>query len=212
MNTFYDIHTHAFDLSHPNLSVFLQREDIIDSIVDSVWTLSLRWLLPFASLMPINSLKKLIHKKAATFQNQLANTLAFFDILIEYQFLVMDYFLRNSSQAAEHTDYKQARAEQRIYSPSFPLFQWPHSSPYQINSNQPPDYKPTPAPDNPYPKIVLCPIVIDFGHKKHCGKRILQPDAQNACSRSGKRFALRHTHLLPFRRRNRKQPDAPQSD
>jgi len=32
MKTFYDIHTHAFDLSHPNLSVFLQREDIIESV------------------------------------------------------------------------------------------------------------------------------------------------------------------------------------
>ena len=30
MKTFYDIHMHAFDLSHPNLSVFLQREDLID--------------------------------------------------------------------------------------------------------------------------------------------------------------------------------------
>ena len=99
MKTFYDLHTHAFDLSHPNLSVFLQREDIIDSVVDSVWTLSLRWLLPFASLMPKNSLKKLIHKKAATFQNQLTNTLAFFEIPMEYQFLVMDYFLRNPTPA-----------------------------------------------------------------------------------------------------------------
>ena len=119
VNTFYDIHTHAFDLSHPSLSVFLQREDIIDSVVDSVWTLSLRWLLPFASLMPKSSLKKLIHKKAATFQNQLTNTLAFFEIPMEYQFLVMDYFLKNGATAG----------------------------------------------DEAYTKIVLCPLVIDFGHK-----------------------------------------------
>ena len=29
MRKFYDIHMHAFDLSHPNLSVFLQRSDLI---------------------------------------------------------------------------------------------------------------------------------------------------------------------------------------
>ena len=56
VKTFYDIHTHAFDLSHPGLSVFLQREELIDSVVDNVWTLSLRWLLPFASLMPKSNL------------------------------------------------------------------------------------------------------------------------------------------------------------
>jgi len=78
MKTFYDIHTHTFDLSHPNLSVFLQREDLIDSVVDSVWTHSLRWLLPVASLMSKNQVKKFVHKKIAGFRNQLNNTLAFF--------------------------------------------------------------------------------------------------------------------------------------
>jgi len=41
MKTFYDIHMHAFDLKYLNLSVFLQREDLIDGLVDSIDILSL---------------------------------------------------------------------------------------------------------------------------------------------------------------------------
>ena len=94
MKTFYDIHTHAFDLSHPNLSVFLQREDIIDSVVDNVWTCSLKMALPFAPVLTKSFIKKFIHNKIGGLRKQINNTLSFFEIPMEYQFLIMEYFLR----------------------------------------------------------------------------------------------------------------------
>ena len=126
MKTFYDIHTHAFDLSHPNLSVFLQREDIIESVVDNVWTCSLKMLLPFAPVLTKSYITKQIQNKIGGLQKQLNNTLSYLEIPVEYQFLVMDYFLRNGSPAIK--------------------------------------------PGNEaYAKIVLCPLVIDFGRKNIAG-------------------------------------------
>ena len=136
MKTFYDIHTHAFDLSHPNLSVFLQREDLIDSVVDNVWTLSSRWLLPFASLIPKSSIKKFVYNKVSGFRNQLNNTLAFFEIPVEYQFPVIDYFLKNGAPAGpDGADLQSAPDVESpdVESPDGADLQ---SASYPINSNQ----------------------------------------------------------------------------
>ena len=126
MKTFYDIHMHAFDLSHPNLSVFFQRDDLIDDLIDKVLTLSTRLTLPFINFFPNSCIKKEINKKIAGFQQQLNNTLAFFEIPMEYQFLVLDYFLRKNVSA--------------------------NNQPLQIG-------------EDVYDKMVLCPLVIDFGRK-----------------------------------------------
>ena len=104
MKTFYDIHTHVFDLSHPNLSVFLQREDLIDSVVDKVWTCGLKLALPFAGLLTKSFIKKFVHNKIGGFRKQINNTLAFFEIPVEYQFLVMEHCLRNGSPAVKPGD------------------------------------------------------------------------------------------------------------
>lgn len=89
MKKFYDIHMHAFDLSHPNLSAFVLRKGLIDSLL----TCKTRWLLPIVAILPRLTLDKA--KKYLKEHPFIKNTLAFYEIPIEYQFLLVDYFLKN---------------------------------------------------------------------------------------------------------------------
>jgi len=133
MNTFYDIHAHAFNLSHPHLSEFLIREDLIDSLVDENFTLGLRLKLLGASFVSKKFLKKTINNALTSgnpsLKEQVSNTLFFYEIPLEYQFLVLDHFLQSGSPKA-------------------------------LNEN-----KQIVIDDKAYEKIVLCPLVIDFGYK-----------------------------------------------
>jgi hypothetical protein len=98
MNTFYDIHAHAFNLSHPNLSAFLIREDLIDSLIDENFTFGMRLKLFGASFVTKNFVKKTINNAltsgSPSLKEQLNNTLAFYEIPLEYQFLVLEHFLK----------------------------------------------------------------------------------------------------------------------
>lgn len=135
MKKFYDIHMHAFDLSHPNLLAFIQRDGLLDSesITDSIlkhvkWYMglgfSLRWLFPRRIRRIIENLiqKKLIED----FMPRLENTLSIFENPIEYQFLILDYFLKHK-EAIVDTNNK-----------------------LKIG-------------DVIYDKMVICPLLMDFG-------------------------------------------------
>ena len=129
MSTFYDIHAHAFNLSHPHLSSFLIREDLIDNLIDEAFGGKTRGNLFLASIAPKNTIKKVIGKKLASFKEQVNNTLAFYEVPLEYQLLVLDHFLKSGSPAV-FNEKKQIEIGDKAYN-----------------------------------KIVLCPLVIDFGYK-----------------------------------------------
>lgn len=95
MKKFYDIHMHALDLSHPNLSAFLFKADLFSSMIN--WKLRLKTLLvPILSILPdriiANQVKKIFDENPF-----IKNTLSFYETPIEYQFLLVDYFLKNPS-------------------------------------------------------------------------------------------------------------------
>jgi len=127
MKKFYDVHTHFFNLSHPNLSVFLTKEDMINSIIDSTLTFSTRMKLFASSFITKNYIKKQIHETLNSgIKERLNNTLGFFEIPMEYQFLVLEHFLKNDLSVND----KQIKLGEKIYD-----------------------------------KIVLSPLIIDFGRK-----------------------------------------------
>ena len=152
--TFYDIHAHAFNLSHPNLSVFLSRNDWLDKAIDTFHIVKL--VLVIALLIVLSPLFVLVYllcllyilltfkKLRKTLKNfshfifskylskiihKIFRTLTFYEIPLEYQFLVLDHFLKTKE----------------------PLF--------NMKDNQ------IIIGDRSYDKIVLCPLVIDFGRK-----------------------------------------------
>jgi len=166
---FYDIHVHVLNLSHPKLSAFLSPEKILKKLIggssDSkkklwksflnlfsfllfpaialiiaviamLWIIGLTiwwfifikkpymWYIKFKVFNRILSWKfidKMIKK--------IFNTLQFFEIPMEYQFLVLDHTLRPPAN-------KNAEQGQQIT-----------------------------IGNTAYDKIVLCPLVIDFGYK-----------------------------------------------
>jgi len=153
---------HAFNLSHPSLSVFLQRSDLLDSLFKSppdtksqaatLWcflrkimgylliVIGILILVPIAIVvLPIFLLfKKKILKRFAQFILNISvvkdsigkamRTLTFFEIPLEYQFIVLDYYLKSKIEYFE-------------------------------------DEKHIVMGNTAYNKIVLCPLVIDFGRK-----------------------------------------------
>ena len=129
MNSFYDIHAHAFNLSHPHLSSFLIREDLIDNLINDNFGWKMRGVLFLASIAPKGSIRKIINSKLASFKEQVSNTLAFYEVPLEYQFLVLDHFLKSGSPAV-FNEKNQIEIGNKAYD-----------------------------------KIVLCPLVIDFGYK-----------------------------------------------
>ncbi|GHT11850.1 hypothetical protein FACS189426_14350 [Bacteroidia bacterium] len=132
---FYDTHMHVFDLSHPNLSAFILKKDLIDSVIKSIkwwWRLL---LVPVGALVGVlvgalgavcpNKLRDMIwwfltkkDNNGKSSMDKISDTLSFFEIPHEYQFLVMDELLARNN----------------------PL-------------------------NGLYDKIVLCPLIIDFGYK-----------------------------------------------
>ena len=133
MNTFYDIHMHAFNLNHPNLSEFLVREDLIDSLIDQEFDFGLRVQLFAASFCFKSFIKKKINEKLnsgnPSLKDKFGNTLSFFEVPLEYQFLILDYFIKTGSPA--------------IYNPNKQIV----------------------IGEKAYDKMVLCPLVMDFGFK-----------------------------------------------
>jgi len=151
--TFYDIHMHAFNLSHPNLSVFLSRTDWLDKAIGSMRIFKIILLITLLTvLFPLIFLCFIIYiiyvllfaqkkqtikihlqlvfnKYLSSFINKVSRTLTFYEIPLEYQFLVLDYFLKSK-------DSKFGEDGSQII-----------------------------IGEAAYDKIILCPLVIDFGRK-----------------------------------------------
>ena len=125
---------HAFNLNHPSLSEFLTKEDLIDSLIDQNFDFSVRRKLVGAAIFCTkNFIKKKINEMLnsgnPSLKDRLGNTLSFFEIPLEYQFLILDYFIKNGL-------------------------------PIVYNQN-----KQIVIGETAYDKIVLCPLVMDFGFK-----------------------------------------------
>jgi hypothetical protein len=143
---------HAFNLSHPNLSVFFNREDLLNKVIGGLnFIKSFLLIIALAVLSPLIALclllyalftmqnlkrviKKLINyildlKSISGAVNQIFRTLSFYEIPMEYQFLVLDYYLRSKEPKFNHESDQLTIGKER------------------------------------YDKIVLCPLVIDFGRK-----------------------------------------------
>ena len=101
MKTFYDIHVHAMNLNHPNLSTFLFRDGLIENLIDDNLGFVARLGLFGAAFLTKNSLKKKINSMLTSGNPSpkaiVENCLSFFEIPLEYQFLVLEHFLKSSS-------------------------------------------------------------------------------------------------------------------
>jgi len=124
---FYDIHYHLFDLSHPNLSAFLLRDDLITKEAVS----EVMGKLPFGfKLAPVWAMSRFPGKITERIKdylkydaNHLLNLLSVIENPVEYHFLFSEYFLLNDNIYFNRTN------------------------------------------TGGYDKIVLCPLLIDFGNK-----------------------------------------------
>ena len=136
-NYFYDIHYHAFDLSHANLSAFLKR--ILKDKEKSIETL-LKNNLPWKHklFIPFVSYKYLTKKILTGLEDKIVNiqnTLSLYEQPIEDHFLIVEYFLK------QEYDNKNKKIPPIIKDKKI-----------QIHNNS-------------YDKLVICPLIIDFGQK-----------------------------------------------
>ena len=128
MKTFYDIHMHALNLSHVNLTAHLFRDDMQQLIASLIKGNGFDlFKAGIGSPLAPSFVSKKIHEKLFSgdkpFMKILGNSLAFLEIPMEYQFLVLEYYLTLNAQ-------KQITVGNETYD-----------------------------------KILLCPLVIDFGYK-----------------------------------------------
>lgn len=138
-NKFYDIHFHIMDLSHANITAFADRfinnESIIKKFLKKIipiWGKILGSLfMPIVgTLLPYSFLAKWITKIISN-QKNARNLLSFMETSVLYDFLIIEYFLKNN-----------------------------HKNQKAIVSK---DNKFIVAGEN-YNKIVLCPLIMDFGY------------------------------------------------
>jgi len=136
MKKFYDIHMHAFDLSHPNIAAFLWKFDFINKCIDRKTFKIKWWFVLWLALLELLKLPILVKKIFCKGEDKpifkkVIDTISFFEIPHEYQFLVMDYHLKNkkNKKLSINEDNNLILGE------------------------------------NTYKKIVLCPLIIDFGYK-----------------------------------------------
>ena len=134
----YDIHYHAFDLSHANLSAFLRRlimqrkqllnENKLEKLLKKYIPRFVKFLVP---LVPYRKLSEKIMGGLNEFVDgrfdEIANTLAVFENPIEDHFLIIEYFLKQNPEIIK---------DNKIV-----------------------------IGDDTYDKLVICPLMIDFGQK-----------------------------------------------
>jgi hypothetical protein len=146
---FYDVHFHCMDLSHPNLTAFIDRivegavvdgEDVRNIIDRLKWA---KWLpippvvLSCFSDRIIRKAKKIIREKDLLKGAKKARSLlSFMENSIEFDFLIMEYFLKNERPDHNH-DFTPPLVNENGFS----------------------------VGDEKYSKIIICPLVIDFGYK-----------------------------------------------
>lgn len=147
MNTkkFYDIHFHAMDLSHANVTAFVNRLINEDNLLNrelikellkknlGFWKKLLTFIIPF---MPYSILSKKIYRaihlgiKKEGFSkklNKIRNLLSFMESSIMYDFLIVEYFLKKEKVVSKENQLSIGNKS--------------------------------------YNKIVLCPLIMDFGYK-----------------------------------------------
>ena len=96
----YDIHYHAFDLSHANLIAFLSRDDLITAETFESLMNKMPWYLKLAPLgvAQIRWVEKMMAEKVRTLIHEsghIRSLLSVIENAIESHFLYIDYFLRN---------------------------------------------------------------------------------------------------------------------
>lgn len=145
MKKFYDVHMHAMDLSHANLTAFagrllqdldldLDRWEKIGTFryfLHYIWRHLLEkishWFTPKAKAAPKEK-EKLPQKL-----KKIRNLLSFMESSIKYDFLILDFFLKNKEAIISSNNE------------------------FKINGTA-------------YNKIVLCPLIMDFGYKSIYGQ------------------------------------------
>lgn len=141
MKKFYDMHMHVFDLSHPNLLAFIKRDGLLDpatiseflfnAVIENKRDIFRAWLGASIGkrrlLSEIESAVENIFEKGSVF-NKVINLLSIMENPIEYQFLILEYFLKNKKPIV--SDKNELKVDNEIYN-----------------------------------KIVLCPLLMDFGNK-----------------------------------------------
>jgi hypothetical protein len=124
MKKFYDIHFHAFNLSHPNILAFLSRVP---------WRLLLMTTAVSAPLMTLFSYDKKIKNLLTMLENDIGN-----------YFLMVDYYLRQSP-------FLRGNYIGNLYDQKW---------------------------STRYHKIVVCPLIMDFGYKNIISKTFYRIPAQ----------------------------------
>lgn len=147
-NKFYDIHYHALDLSHANITAFLSRileekKIKLDKLEKNGTVLYFlgymfknlplyigRVLIKFPCYIynRIRSIFAERSKGSKVSVNKIRNLLSFMESSIEYDFLIVEYFLKNSNPIVSDNNE------------------------FSFNNEK-------------FNKIVLCPLIIDFGYK-----------------------------------------------
>ena len=131
----YDLHYHAFDLSHVNLIAFLSRDDLITAkeLNDLMKKVSWYYKIVPLGLAQMHCIEKMIAGKARNFiledSGRIRSLLSVLENAIESHFLYIDYFLRTKNPV--------------IGNPQVPNAE--HSFGVE--------------------KIILCPLLMDFGYK-----------------------------------------------
>jgi hypothetical protein len=134
-NTFYDIHFHAMNLSHANITAFANRlledlsPELVKKIVKSVLPIWKKVLLPF---VPRFFLSKIIHKVLIRLvrkeqASKTRNLLSFMESSIEFNFLIIEHFLKKDLTINERNQLVMGQQS--------------------------------------FSKMVLCPLIMDFGYK-----------------------------------------------
>ena len=106
-NKFYDIHFHAMDLSHANLTAFVDRyiknEDELRALLKKVLRPHEKFLLSL--LMPILGIvfpyKTIAHFicKALKNESKVRNLLSYMETSVLYYFLIVEHYLRNDPKS-----------------------------------------------------------------------------------------------------------------
>lgn len=88
---------HAFDLSHPNLLAFISRKGLIESVFEK--NCKTRLGLFYGAIFHDAFIAKI--KDYLKGNPYIKNTLSFFEIPIEFQFLLLEYYLKNPNDAKD---------------------------------------------------------------------------------------------------------------
>jgi hypothetical protein len=136
---FYDVHFHVMDLSHANLTAIIDRYINNELEVKKILKKSIpRWKIILGSfvmpmlglIVPYTFLAKRLTKLFRD-QKKVRNLLSFMETTVLYDFLIVEYFLKNN-----HKDQKAIVSKENEF--------------YVAGEK--------------YNKIVLCPLIIDFGY------------------------------------------------